>query len=701
MSLLTILSSSEQSSFDSPPTFTSEDRITQFTTTNTELMFIQSLKTPTNQVGFLLQFGYFKVSGKFFTADKFKQKDIAYVANSLSVKLSDLKLSHYQKKTGITHRTKILSMVCWKPMSNAHLKLLKQHIERLVQKQLPPKHIFSSAINYCWEHKFEIPSTYTLITLITDSYNIFEEKLLNILQNKMTDTQQKSLTMFIEGNPTTDSDSLPRPQITLLKKINQSLLPGDIQENVKAFITFRDYFMEFKCLIDELKLFDSATHYLATWVKKAKTFQINQFPNKMKSFLYLIGYIKHQYYLRHDTLVDIFLKAVHAANNAARKKELEFDKLQKPTQQKAFKTVTLAGKSSRALIDEMRITVKSPTLLEANKLATIEALLDEYDTQHDKKTIDNVIKLEESLESTKDNRIYFDALESLSLKLQNRVTQIAMALEFNLNTSDKNVMKAIAHFKITGSEVGNKPPQLFLKAEEKNVIYNNEKLRTSLYKILLFSHMKDSIKAGKLNLSHSYRYKSIKEYLIDDFTWEDKRDALLEEANLSDMANLDILLEKFTSQLDHKYETVNKNYLHGNNKYLTLRTDNRIKIRTPKLDECDNGYIASLLIPQGYVPILRVMNEVNQLTNFIQHFKHFSIKHKKMKPVPQAIFACLIGQGCNIGINRLANISVGFSEDSLKNTINWFFTLENIQAANNSIIGLIDKLAHCECFSCH
>jgi hypothetical protein len=104
MSLLTILSSAEQSAFNSTPAFNAEERIIQFTVTNTELAFIQSLKTPTNQVGFLLQFGYFKRSGKFYTAEKFKQKDIVYVSNLLNVKLPNLKFSRYQKKTGITHR---------------------------------------------------------------------------------------------------------------------------------------------------------------------------------------------------------------------------------------------------------------------------------------------------------------------------------------------------------------------------------------------------------------------------------------------------------------------------------------------------------------------------------------------------------------------------------------------------------------------
>ena len=670
MPLLTILSSAEQSSFDSPPTFTAEERIAQFATTNTELLLIQSLKTSTNQVGFLLQFGYFKVSGKFFTAEKFKQKDIIYVTNLLNITLSDLKLSRYQKKTGISHRKKILSMLCWRPLTKPQLKLLKQHVERLVQKQLPPKNIFSNAISYCWEHKLEIPSAYTLTKLITDAYNLFEEKLLTILQSKITEAQQILLAMFAEGNPSENPHSLSRPPITLLKKINQSLRPGDIQDNVKAFITFRDYFLELKCLIDELSLSDAATHYLATWVKKAKTFQINQFPNKMKSYLYLIGYIKHQYYLRHDTLVDIFLKSVHSANNTARKKERELDQQKKPAQQKAFKTVTLAGKSSRELIDEMRITVKSPALAETDKLAVIEELLDEYDLQHDKKTINNVIKLEESLDSIKNNQVYFDSLESLSLKLQHRVNLIVTSLDFNPYTSEKNIMEAISHFKKTESEIGNKPPKTFLKSEEKSAIYDKERLRTSLYKILLFSHMKDAIKAGKLNLHYSYRYKSIKEYLINDLIWENDKDALLAEANLSAMANLDLLLEKLSYQLDHKYEAVNQNYLQGNNKYLTLRADNRVKIKTPKLDVNDNGYIASLLPPQGCVPVLRVLNEINQLTNFTNHFKHFSIKYKKMKPTAQAILACLIGHGCNIGINRLANISVGVSEDSLKNTIN-------------------------------
>jgi len=84
------------------------------------------------------------------------------------------------------------------------------------------------------------------------------------------------------------------------------------------------------------------------------------------------------------------------------------------------------------------------------------------------------------------------------------------------------------------------------------------------------------------------------------------------------------------------------------------------------------------------------------VTDFVSQFRHFSIKHKKMRPAPTTIFAGILGKGCNIGINKMANISVGVSEDVLSNTVNWFFSLKNLQAANNKVIQLSSKLALAE-----
>jgi len=64
-----------------------------------------------------------------------------------------------------------------------------------------------------------------------------------------------------------------------------------------------------------------------------------------------------------------------------------------------------------------------------------------------------------------------------------------------------------------------------------------------------------------------------------------------------------------------------------------------------------------------------------------------------MKPTQEMLLAGIIGKGCNIGLNRIANISVGISKDVLNNTVNWFFDLKNLQRTSDKIVGYIDKLS--------
>jgi len=63
-----------------------------------------------------------------------------------------------------------------------------------------------------------------------------------------------------------------------------------------------------------------------------------------------------------------------------------------------------------------------------------------------------------------------------------------------------------------------------------------------------------------------------------------------------------------------------------------------------------------------------------------------------MKLEQQTIFAGILGNGCNIGINRMVHISTGISKGVLTNTVNWCFSLPNVQSANNKILSVLNKL---------
>ena len=67
-----------------------------------------------------------------------------------------------------------------------------------------------------------------------------------------------------------------------------------------------------------LPLNDQATEYYATWFYKADYQQLSQFSNPTKAYLHLLAFIKHQFYKRQDTLVDILLNSVTSIKNSSR-----------------------------------------------------------------------------------------------------------------------------------------------------------------------------------------------------------------------------------------------------------------------------------------------------------------------------------------------------------------------------------------------
>jgi TnpA family transposase len=637
-----------------------------------------------------LQLGYFKANGKFFTIEQFRRQDIDYVANLLGILPVNAGLSSYKHRIAIYHRKRILELLGWKFFDATQQEKITDHIAWLVQQQLSPKVVFLSIIDFCWQNKVEVPTYSALATSITNAYNHFEQKLIDVVTNKLTQYHREKLDQFA-GINVVDKKRLQRPPITRMKQVNQSLRPSDIQENIESFKIFKEYFNEFKPILQELQLSDTATEYFAIWVQKATASQLNQFPNKSKLYLHLLCYIKHQFYYRHDVLVDIFLKSTQAAINAANMQLNQLEENNRSERNKAIRKLSATNKDSRELIEKITEIVKSPILLRKVKLERIESLIDQYNTQHNVLEKDKFIRLEQSLDKISKNQTFFDALESMSPKLQRRVSVIGKIIEFNAETSTNHLITAINEFRST-DEVISHPPIDFLDESEKEALYVDRKLRISLYKILLFTNMAGAIKSGRLNLLYSYRYKSIQEYLIEESLWKTQKMQLLARAGLLKFANFDVVMDKLKPQLDQKYQAINQRFLNNDNPYLSIDKDGKVKIATPKIDSDESEYISSLLSQTGFVPILQVLSDINRIAQFTTSFKHSSVKHKKMKPQSETIFAGILGKGCNIGINRMANISKGISEDVLTNTVNWCFDLKNLQDANNKILAILNKL---------
>jgi len=110
-------------------------------------------------------------------------------------------------------------------------------------------------------------------------------------------------------------------------------------------------------------------------VKKARLIQIKQFPDHNRRYLYLIAFIQHQYYLRQDTFVDIFLKCVQSAKNACDRRVNESERLTRNEKRAAVKHMSTSYKSYRELVDEIDETTRLPILTKSGKLQRIAELI--------------------------------------------------------------------------------------------------------------------------------------------------------------------------------------------------------------------------------------------------------------------------------------------------------------------------------------
>ena len=120
--------------------------------------------------------------------------------------------------------------------------------------------------------------------------------------------------------------------------------------------------------------------------------------------------------------------------------------------------------------------------------------------------------------------------------------------------------------------------------------------------------------------------------------------------------------------------------------------DGSFHLSTPKTEDEESEPLSRLLPNRDYISLLEVLSTVNRLTGFIDAFEPWYVKYARSKPREKTFLAGILGYGCFIGIGKIARISKWINETELETTVNGYFTLENIHAANDLILKFMDRL---------
>ena len=143
------------------------------------------------------------------------------------------------------------------------------------------------------------------------------------------------------------------------------------------------------------------------------------------------------------------------------------------------------------------------------------------------------------------------------------------------------------------------------------------------------------------------------------------------------------------------FELTNKNIKDKKNTFVKFSPLNKLIVTTPPLKEKETlgSQVKDLFPKDRDISLFEILSTVNKVTGFLNSFEHLKLKMHWGKPEDTTFFAGIIGLGCNLGLSKISRISNGIKFTTLENTVNWRFTVENINNANKKILDVINLLS--------
>ena len=636
---------------------------------------LKRCKSASSKLDLVLQTGYFRSTHRFFKNENFNKVDIDNVITILNV--NQVSIKKYNKDISYKHRKSILQNENVLSFEEFREPFTKE-VKRLIKKYIRPREIFKRLIEFLEIYKVEIPSLFQITREISQSFNQYEDDILNLLDQLVTGDDRFVLDDILSSH---ESLLLDLPQ---LRAPNQSLKPGMIKKIVTVFNHIQCVFTSLEPLYESLSLPDEAFNYYASWTLRATNQQLRQLKDDRKKWIYLLSFVHYQYVTRQDYLIDIVLQSHQHFSSKVEKLQGDRYLKRKQERKKAFEEIVDQNKSLVLFRKKIKNIIEDQNINSDDKINDLKIALKEHYIAENQQ-----IQFKDN-----DTLDYHEATESIFKKLNNRVGDILKIIRFNPRTSNKELIEAIDYYQ-TKKYIGKLAPIGFLIGEKPS-LYITEKgrMNTQRYRYSLFSKITENIKSGSLNLIYSSKYLSIEEYLIKDDYWNIHKKDIIKQSNLEQVTDVDKTIRKQLHKLNEQYIVTNNNINNGNNEYVRIDKKGKYFVKTPSIHLKNTSSIRELIQTklQHKTPLIDLLHLTQSYSNFLEEFQHLNLKSSKKKPLNNDKLAVLVAYGCNIGITQMTQSTKGVNREQLLHLSKWFFSIKNLQNANENLAKAIDKL---------
>jgi len=640
-----------------------------------------------------LTLGSFKATHRFF-ARQFHDRDAIYVARQLGGLPGMFALRAYEDTTARRHRPIILEHLGFQAFEEPAKHHLLTEIHSLIRSPARPKAIFLHALDIRARRKTAIPSASLLPELIVREMRRHKGTLTEAIAAQVP-AESRALLEALLAKPEEGPEPPPpvqRFKLTLLKTIAQSTQPATIAATLDDWHTLQLLHTAFSPIMAALDLPPDGLRYYANAVLKSQVFQVARRVDEDRH-LPLLCFIAHPFYRLQATPVDILLTVVQTALNAGQRQHKEpYDAARKGQRQAARAFVECVDQGALSPLQAIEAIACRPALSDPAKVQRLQDVLTAGSPQRGAVQAPR-LSCKAQVLGADDDGVYYEGLAARSRKLHNRGAKLVMVLALQGDETSA-LLTALGHYQAHAGQVLPTAPVDFLTPAEQHAVLDAAGvLRVPLSKALLCIKIAEALQGGVLNLRHSYKYRSLDDYLIAKQAWDTHRAASLQRAELPPVAAWPPPLDALALQLDQQYQQTNRRIRAGDHPHVHFRKDGSFHVSTPQAEPEDSEPLRRIFPKRRYVSLLEVLATVNRFAHFLEAFVPWRGTHTRSKPPDRTFFAGITGYGCFIGTRKIASISSGLSEAELESTINGDFTLDNLHGANDRIVPCMEHWA--------
>lgn len=541
---------------------------------------------------------------------------------------------------------------------------LLKRLNDVVKINLEPRYVFDECIAYFGQNRIALAGYTTLQDTISTVLSNERNRIEMVLLDSLSSGTRKTLLKLLESNNTfTD--------LAKLKKMAKDFSTSQITQELKTHKIIRSLYPEIKSLIAELELSPKNLEYYASLVKHKSVYKLRKHADS-QTILYLVCYLFFRYRETNDNLVAAFIYLVRKLTESAKgyaKQRIVEDVTIVRTKLKS------AGSLLKYFIDTDMdddlsfgdVRKKAFELIPADSIKLLSDHLDNNDfdgRQYEWQFIDK-----QSSKIKKLIRSLFMSIDIEFIHLKDELHE-----QYVMAHSELSELKAIQTINI---DVVPKHDREYLEGE-------NTKLIANRFEYFLYRKAEQLFHSNSLTVKESVNNRSLTSDLIQPKEWQQK-ETIIENTGLDKLTTpINQTLADKSQQLEVKLKEASEHIFSGDNKYVEFipgKAELKWSIPNSRWQQTIENPLYNQIQHMG---IVELMLFVDQKTGYLNSFTHISATKEKSPVNKEDLIACILANGTNYGLYKMANIS-DRSMGKLRSVDDSYVRYETLKTSNDQV----------------